>query len=90
MANKTDQERRWIYYKANSLLFAKRYMPAIPSRIVHALQIVLHEMLIMSQYESVTEAIKMLKQSEILSLGKIATLITLRNPGLGEKVRKHI
>lgn len=44
----------------------------------------------MSQYESVTEAIKMLKQSEILSLGKIATLITLRNPGLGEKVRKHI
>lgn len=47
-------------------------------------------MLIMSQYESVTEAIKMLKQSEILSLGKTATLIPLRNTGLGEKVCKHI
>lgn len=46
-------------------------------------------MLIMPQYETVTEAIKILKQSEILSLGKTATLIPLRNTGLGEKVREH-
>lgn len=44
----------------------------------------------MSQYETVTEAIKMLKQSEILSLGKTATHIPLRNTGLDEKVHEYI
>lgn len=45
-------------------------MSSIPSRIFHAVLVALHKVLTVSQYEIATEAVKMLEQSEILSLGK--------------------